>query len=439
MNRNFRLLSLLLAVIFTVQILPLYSVGAELVDMIAPAAEQTAEPTEETVYEVPAEVTEPEEAPDVPEETVPEESVPEAAEDEPVPEETTAEEPAETQPETEERETGETVPAATEETVPEETVPEETLPEEPKPETPVTVHNVPLYFQTDYPDNMFGYGTIASSGCSITSLAMVATYLTGHTYLPDQLARYFGGRAANNMARMEYGATAMQLPFTKNTNWHHTLAALEEGKIAIVLLNEKSVFTDSQHFVVLTGITEDGKVLVNDPYMPNYGKQGLEQGFVDGFAPGYISNGYSGGWVFDPAAMPEEPFLYSEEEEPRPEPRYPDIHLTPEQRHLLAKIIWVEARGESFEGQQAVAEVVFNRMVDPAFPNSLEGVIFAEGQFRSVEFLDTAQPYQTQYEAIEAALYGPYILPIDVFHFATFCANENVWGTIGNHIFCYRG
>ena len=337
--------------------------------------------------------------------------------------------------------------AETEETEPVETEPEEIVPDEvilvssmPHEDKEVSrTHRVPLYFQNDYPDNMYGYGTIASSGCSVTCLAMVATYMTGHTYLPDQLARYFGGRAINNMARLEYGATAMQLPYTKNTNWHHTLAALEEGKIAIVLLDENSAFTASQHFVVLTGVTEDGKVLVNDPNRDNYGNPNLALGFVDGFAPGYIANGYSGGWVFDVDAMPEEPFLYFEDEPERPEPRYPDIHLDQNLRHLLAKVIWVEARGESFEGQQAVAEVVLNRMSDPGFANTLEGVIYAEGQFRSVEFLDDAQPYQTQYEAIEAALYGPYVLPKDVFHFATFATNENIWGTIGGHIFCYRG
>ena len=44
--------------------------------------------------------------------------------------------------------------------------------------------------------------------------------------------------------------------------------------------------------------------------------------------------------------------------------------------------------------------------------------------------------YQAQYEAIESAIYGPYILPEDVMHFATNRVNENVWGQIGGHIFC---
>ena len=240
------------------------------------------------------------------------------------------------------------------------------------------------------------------------------------------------------MARMEAGSDAMELPYTKNTNWHETLAALKEGKIAIVLMNEKSIFTASQHFLVLTGITEEGRILVNDPYLPNYDRAELQAGFTSGFDQLTISSGYSGGWVYDPAAMPEEPFLYYEEEPELPEPRYPDIHLSQEDRELLARVIWVEARGESFEGQQAVAEVVLNRIAAEGFQSTLRGVIYAEGQFRSVPFLEDAEPYQAQYDAIEAALYGPYVLPTDVFYFATTPTNDNIWGKIGGHIFCYR-
>ena len=63
----------------------------------------------------------------------------------------------------------------------------------------VQASQVPLFFQTDYPDVRYGSGTVATSGCGITALAMVATYMTGHTYHPDELADYFGGRSENNI------------------------------------------------------------------------------------------------------------------------------------------------------------------------------------------------------------------------------------------------
>jgi spore germination cell wall hydrolase CwlJ-like protein len=114
------------------------------------------------------------------------------------------------------------------------------------------------------------------------------------------------------------------------------------------------------------------------------------------------------------------------------------VKLTLEEEDLLAKVVWAEARGESPEGQQAVAEVVLNRMVSENFANSLEAVIYGDGQFRSVPVLKDAEPWQAQYDAIEAALYGPNILPLDVVYFTRWETNDNVWGQIGKHIFCYE-
>ena len=108
-----------------------------------------------------------------------------------------------------------------------------------------------------------------------------------------------------------------------------------------------------------------------------------------------------------------------------------------EEQQLLARLIWLEARGESPEGQQAVAEVVLNRLVSDKFPNNLNDLIFGEGQFRTTKFLDQADAWQAQYDAIDRALAGPYVLPMDVMFFATYPENDRVWGKIGGHIFCY--
>ena len=318
-------------------------------------------------------------------------------------------------------------------------VTEQTLVESknPIPDDPNATRNlVPNYFQTDYPNQRYGAGTVASSGCSITCLAMVATYMTGHPYMPDELADYFGGRAYSNMARMETGSQMLQLSYRKSPNWHYTLQALREGKVVIALVEEESIFTESQHFIVLTEMTDDGRIWVNDPYRPNYSNQQLAYGFEHGFQQKTILEGYSGGWIYDKSCMSEDPFIY-EEEKVYVEPRYPDFGFTEEEMDLFAKVVWVESQGESMKGQQAVAEVVLNRLVSDKFSNSLYGVIYGEGQFRSVPYLEDATPWQTQYEAIENAMYGPYVLPMDVFYFAQKPTNKNVWGRIGGHSFCY--
>ncbi len=327
----------------------------------------------------------------------------------------------------------ETEPAATEEAEPQES---NSNAEEGR--TIAFSDSVPQYFMNGYTDQRYADGIVATHGSSITSLAMVATYLTGHTYTPDVLADYFGGYPGSYYEKLENAANQLQLPWEPAGNCHNAIRALEEGKVVIALLTGKSIFNHAQHFVVWTGLTEDGKVLVNDPDENNHSHWRLMDGFETGFTQGEVCAGFGGGWIFDKNDMPEDPFIYVEEERPAVECRYPDIFLSEKDMELFAKILWLEARGESQEGQQAVAEVILNRMVTEGFPESLYWVIHAEGQFPSVEKLDEAEPTQTQYDAIEDAMYGPYILPIDVVFYATYQVNDLVWGDIGGHWFCYR-
>lgn len=51
---------------------------------------------------------------------------------------------------------------------------------------------------------------------------------------------------------------------------------------------------------------------------------------------------------------------------------------------MLARIVYAEAGGESFNGQIAVAAVVLNRVDSPNFPDTIEKVIFAPGAFTTV-------------------------------------------------------
>ena len=300
-----------------------------------------------------------------------------------------------------------------------------------------TVSDFPRYNQNDYNNIRYGSGTIATSGCSVTSLAMVASYLTGHTYTPDELADFFSSyNSINHIDKLEYMSTQLQLPWTEAENFHVALNAVQNGKIIIALMEEDSLFTEGQHFIIWTGVNKNGKIMVVDSNSDNYTRWDLKAGFRNGFVADDLLKGYSGAWIYDPAEMPEEPFIYVEDKVDV-ECRYPGVTLTLLEEEMLARMIWVEARGESFEGQQAIAEIVLNRLISDKFQDSIRGIIYAENQFRSTKFLDEAEPTNIQYEAVERALEGPYVLPKDVYHFATYAVNENVWGQIGGHIFCY--
>lgn len=58
--------------------------------------------------------------------------------------------------------------------------------------------------------------------------------------------------------------------------------------------------------------------------------------------------------------------------------------FTKEEKHMLAKLVHGEARGETFEGKVAVASVVLNRLESDKFPNTISGIIFESGAFTAV-------------------------------------------------------
>ena len=51
---------------------------------------------------------------------------------------------------------------------------------------------------------------------------------------------------------------------------------------------------------------------------------------------------------------------------------------------LLSKLVYAEARGETYKGQVAVAAVVLNRVSSASFPNTVSGVIYQSGAFSCV-------------------------------------------------------
>ena len=50
----------------------------------------------------------------------------------------------------------------------------------------------------------------------------------------------------------------------------------------------------------MTGINNEGKILLNDPYRPNYEKDVIKNGFINGFEEKQIMKGFSGAWIIEP-------------------------------------------------------------------------------------------------------------------------------------------
>lgn len=129
------------------------------------------------------------------------------------------------------------------------------------------------------------------------------------------------------------------------------------------------------------------------------------------------------------------------ENQPARAARYINIEMTPEEWDELAAVVFLESGNQCAEGQQAVVEVVFNRVLHSDFPDTVHDVLH-EGesssvpQFSTVYLIDTAVPMQAQYDAINGALYGDTILDADVVFFSRDGENDRVWGQIGDHVFC---
>lgn len=119
------------------------------------------------------------------------------------------------------------------------------------------------------------------------------------------------------------------------------------------------------------------------------------------------------------------------------------ITLDQEEKELLARIMMLEAGGEPDLGQQAVAEVIFNRIHSPLFPDTVYEVLSQESdgffQFSSWEDREkkNAEPTQRIIDNIETVLDGKTeILPYETVYFSISGENNRVQAVIGNHVFC---
>lgn len=137
--------------------------------------------------------------------------------------------------------------------------------------------NVPVYYQT-YNYKPFGGGTISSSGCGPTSLAMCLSYLTGTTVSVNEVADWAGDRyyvkgqgqkwSLFPDAASQWGCQARQAGSVQEV-----IAALESGCPVIASMGPGH-FTSAGHFIVLCGTTSDGYLIVNDPNLHNYNHHG---------------------------------------------------------------------------------------------------------------------------------------------------------------------
>lgn len=121
---------------------------------------------------------------------------------------------------------------------------------------------------TDYP---YGYNTVGGYGCGPTSMAMVISNLTDVTVSPKYMADwsynngyYVSGRGtAYGLFPAASAAFGIKCSTISCYDKSAVVSALQSGKLLITVVGYGD-FTRGRHFLLIRGITEDGKLLLAD-------------------------------------------------------------------------------------------------------------------------------------------------------------------------------
>ena len=171
-------------------------------------------------------------------------------------------------------------------------------------ETPVVYYN-----QTDARWGNKSYGktsTIGRAGCGPTALAIAVASLTNNKVTPYDVAQWSvanGGMCEGSGSYhslipnggRHYGLTVTSI----GRDGKKLVEALQEGKLVIAIMS-KGHFTSSGHFIVLRGITAEGKLLVADPASVKRSNKEWDLRIVTGEASRKVGSAGGPFWVLSP-------------------------------------------------------------------------------------------------------------------------------------------
>ena len=143
----------------------------------------------------------------------------------------------------------------------------------------VTLDGLTYYNQLDerWANEMYGKtDTIGVAGCGPTALAIAISNLTGDETDPTEVAEwsyengYVCEGSGSYISLIPNAAEHFGLSVEKlgKSNAEELVEHLEDGKMIIAIMGAGH-FTNTGHFIVLRGVTDDGKILVADPVSYN--------------------------------------------------------------------------------------------------------------------------------------------------------------------------
>ena len=128
------------------------------------------------------------------------------------------------------------------------------------------------YCQGNYANVPYDFGNVADSGCGITSFSMVLSEFTGLNFGPEVTATWANENGVNTV--QSWGAYwwlaerfGVKFLGQYSGGFEEAVEALRDGNLVIASLHQDGFFTtsDAGHYILLTGVDEDGRIHVNDP------------------------------------------------------------------------------------------------------------------------------------------------------------------------------
>lgn len=138
----------------------------------------------------------------------------------------------------------------------------------------VTQGEIPLFLQWDqrWGYRQYGADCMGITGCGPTALSMVYCGLTGDSsYNPYAIAQkayaegYYVEGTGTSWDMMSNLANELGLYSTELSRDESVIIGELRNGHPVICIMGPGDFTDQGHFIVLTGIDEDGMVIVNDP------------------------------------------------------------------------------------------------------------------------------------------------------------------------------
>ncbi len=119
-----------------------------------------------------------------------------------------------------------------------------------------------------YANNPYWDGTIKSSGCGPTSVAILASGLTDLNYTPANTAQEMNDR--HGMTSAEYLKEEMDsIGLTSEVTYNPTAEQIQDnlrnGKVMLVSVNSNTIFTSGGHIMALIDINDQGQVYISNP------------------------------------------------------------------------------------------------------------------------------------------------------------------------------